>query len=279
MTRPIKTIVVSLNNPQFLENNLRAAETIARQFDSHVIGLYVIPSAIVFTMPYAYGGPINNTEMNRHFKAQAGIIEKRFQDFVQLSGINGEWRLAFSAGHLISDTIIEHGRESDLIILGHNSSVRPALPEIEFQGSIVNSCGRPVIVVPNIKMTSIDFNDIILSWDGSREASRAAFDAVPLLKNSKVTTILCINPDNEPDIVGDTPGSEIAEALARYDVNVVVETIRTKKSVSKVLMEQAKSADLLVMGAYSHRRLRQNLFGGTTKRALSELPCPVFLSN
>ena len=37
-------------------------------------------------------------------------------------------------------------------------------------------------------------------------------------------------------------------------------------------------ADLLVMGAYGHSRLREFVFGGATKGLLGRLPLPLFLS-
>jgi len=43
MTRPIKTILVSLNNSQYFENNMAMTTQIARKYDSHIIGFYVVP--------------------------------------------------------------------------------------------------------------------------------------------------------------------------------------------------------------------------------------------
>lgn len=276
MTRPIKTILVSLNKPEFFENNMAMATEIARKYDSHIIGLYVVPSAIVYTASYGYGGPINFTELHRFYRSKASEVEDLFSEWIRKEGLNAEWRKTSSLGHFVSDAIIEHGREADLIILGDDNSVST---DVQFEGRIVQSTGRPVLIVPNTTRKDFRFKKAVIGWDGSREAARAAFDAVPLLQMSDKTEVTCINAHKEREMSGDTPGSELAHALTRHDVNVEVVAQRTKKSVSSALMERAQTADLLVVGAYGHSRLREDLFGGVTNSTLTEMPCPVLLSN
>lgn len=276
MTQPIKTILVSLNNSQFFDSNMEMAKQIAREYNSHIIGLYVIPSIIVYTAPYGYGGPINFTHMNRFYKSKASGVEQDFRDFVKRENLNGEWRQVGSIGQIISHTIIEHGRESDLIILGDDSSLST---EVQFESHIVQATGRPVLIVPNTTRKDFNFNKAIIGWDGSREAARAAFDAVPLLQMSKTTEVTCFNAHKEREISGDTPGSELAASLARYNVSATVVSEKTRKSISQALMDRAETGDLLVIGAYGHSRLREDIFGGVTNRALTQMPCPILLSN
>lgn len=276
MTRPIKTILVSLNNAQFFENNMAMATQIARQYGSHIIGLYVVPSAIVYAAPYGFGGPINFTEMNRFYRAKASSVEDEFNDFIGKENLEGEWRRVNSLGHFISDAIIEHGREADLVILGDDNSLKS---DLQFEGTIVQALGRPVLIVPNTTQKDYRFNKAIIGWDGSREAARAAFDAVPLLQMSKKTEVTCFNAHKEREISGDVPGSELATSLARYDINAEAVYEKTRKSISQALMDRAETGDLLVIGAYGHSRLREDIFGGVTNKALREMPCPVLMSN
>lgn len=42
---------------------------------------------------------------------------------------------------------------------------------------------------------------------------------------------------------------------------------------------QARHADLVVMGAFGHSRLREMVFGGVTETILSGMSLPVLLSN
>lgn len=276
MTRPVKTILVSLNNDQFLDNNMAMATSIARQYHSHIIGLYIIPSVIVYAAPYGYGGPMNFSHMHRFYKSKASKVEQQFRDYIAKENLEGEWRQIDSSGHFIGDTLIEHGREADLVILGNDNSLQT---DDDFGARIVRDLGRPVLLVPNTAQRNFTFRKAVVAWDGSREAARAAFDAVPLLQMAKQTDVLCFNAHKEREISGDVPGTALAAALSRYDVKAEAVHEKTRRFVGKALMNRAEASDLLVMGAYGHSRLRENIFGGVTKTALSRMPCPVLMSN
>lgn len=276
MTCSIKTILVSLNNTHFFDSNMAMAAQIAREYDSHVIGLYIIPSAIVYTAPYGYGGPINFIEMNRFYRSKATSVEDDFNDFIRREGLKGEWRLDNSQGNFVSDAVIEHCRESDLVIVGNDNSIHDT---VQFESRIVQETGRPVLIVPNTTRKDFRFKKAIVGWDGSREAARAAFDAIPLLQMSEKTEVTCFNAHKEREMSGDLPGSEISNSLARYNINAEAVSEKTQKPVSQALMDRAETGDLLVIGAFGHSRLRENILGGVTKKALSQMPCPVFMSN
>jgi len=276
MTRPIKTILVSLNNSQFFDSNMAMATQIAREYDSHIIGLYIIPSAIVYAAPYGYGGPINFVEMNRFYRSKASSVEDDFEDFIRKENLNGEWRLVNSLGTFVGDGVIKHAREADLVILGNDNSIQDS---IEFESRLVTEIGRPVLIVPNTTRSDFSFKKVIVGWDGSREAARAAFDAVPLLQMSEKTEVTCFNAHKEREMSGDLPGSELTNSLARYNINVEMVSEKTKTSVSQALVDRAETGDLLVIGAFGHSRLRENILGGVTQKALKQMPCPVLMSN
>jgi len=150
---------------------------------------------------------------------------------------------------------------------------------MQFEGAIVHATGRPVLIVPHDWNPNTDFNKVVLGWDGSRESARAAFDAVPLLKMAKKTEVTSFNSHKERQLAGDAPGAEMANALARYDINAEAVSEKTRKSVGQALIDRAAYADLLVIGAYGHSRLRENILGGVTRLTLKSMPCPVLMSN
>lgn len=276
MKKSIKTVLVSLNEKACFESSMSTASKIAQIYDAHLIGLYVIPSVVLYETPYSYGGHITSTHLNRLYRTRASEIEDRYNEYIRQYSLKGEWRKLNSAGHFISDKIIQHGREADLIILGDNDNFQT---DKELVARVIQESGRPVLVVPNTLKKTPTFENFIIAWDGSREAARAAFDAIPLLQQSKSTQIISVNSHRERQISGDLPGSELAASLAAYDISVDAISERSRKSPGKVLRNRAVTADLLVMGAYGHSRLRESLFGGVTNAILEELPCPVLLSN
>ncbi len=276
MKKSIKTILVSLNERGCFEANMLMASKLARQFDAHLIGLYVVPSVILYETPYSYGGHIASTHLHKLYRSRAAEIEDQFEDFVRKDGLKGEWRRIHSGGHFITDSVIEHGREADLIILGDDKTFQS---DKEFAARVIQATGRPVLVIPSTFKKEPSFDYITVGWDGSREAARAAFDAIPLLQSAKRTEIVCVNAHKEREITGDLPGAELATSLASYDIAVETINERSRKSPEKVLKERAQTADLLVVGAYGHSRLRESIFGGVTNAFLQSLPCPVLMSN
>jgi nucleotide-binding universal stress UspA family protein len=122
---------------------------------------------------------------------------------------------------------------------------------------------------------------VLLAWNGSKEAARAAFDALPFIIEAEKTDIVVIDPPDTLDESPETAGVEIAAALSRHGATVSVSVLKAGgHSVDDVLQTRIAEtgADLLVLGAYSHSWLRQLLFGGVTRTVLRTAPVAAFLS-
>jgi nucleotide-binding universal stress UspA family protein len=120
----------------------------------------------------------------------------------------------------------------------------------------------------------------IVAWDGSREAARATSDAIPLLRSAELVLILVVDARDTGG--GVLPGSELAVHLARHGVKAEARQVPSAgTSVTRVLLAQARdeAADLLVMGGYGHSRVREMLFGGTTRTFLDQAAIPVLLAH
>ena len=92
--------------------------------------------------------------------------------------------------------------------------------------------------------------------------------------------VVLIDPDEYA--LGPNPGDDVAAYLSRQGLDVTVDRIPGgRREVSEVLLEHATdiSADLMVMGAYSHSRLSEWLLGGTTRDVLAQARLPILMSN
>jgi nucleotide-binding universal stress UspA family protein len=70
--------------------------------------------------------------------------------------------------------------------------------------------------------------------------------------------------------------------LARHEIRAVSQGVAAgSQSVAKGLLEQAEAlqADLVVMGAYGHSRLREMILGGVTREFLSSSGMPVLMAH
>ncbi|MHB2210825.1 universal stress protein [Methylobacterium sp. CM6257] len=138
--------------------------------------------------------------------------------------------------------------------------------------------GRPTIAVPP-GHAAFAAGRIIVAWDGSAQAARAANDALPFLRAAEAVEIVSVGEEKE--IHDSVPGAEFAPHLARHGVNVTVNDLPVSGNVADTLRSQAGlfRADMIVMGAYRHSRAREFLFGGVTRSLLRSSPAPLFLAH
>lgn len=144
--------------------------------------------------------------------------------------------------------------------------------------AVLMDSGRPLIVVPQRRETFTD-GRIIVAWDGSAKAARALNDALPFLRAAAQVELVSIT--GEKDLTHAVPGAEIAPHLTRHGVKVNVLALPAMKGdVAETLRNHARltRADMIVMGAYVHSRLREMVLGGTTQSLLRNTPVPLFLS-
>ena len=139
--------------------------------------------------------------------------------------------------------------------------------------------GRPVLVVPYIQKGGLKLDQVMVCWDGSHSAARAAADALPFLKRAKIVQLVMVSQHGKSD---ETPGADIAQHLARHGVSVEVKHIVAPETkTADVLLSHVadSSADLLVLGGYGHSRLREFVLGGVTRSILATMTAPTLMSH
>jgi len=278
----MKTILASLGHLGRLEEVLEAAIHIAKKNDGHVIGYYPIPgpNRIVYAAPGS-DFPLDD-HITRLYDEHLPLTKAKFEDRMRRSGVEFEWREDKRFEPVLTQGILEHGREADIIILGHDAAgSKTAKEEVGFIADVVMGAGRPVLVVPPATGKEFKSDKIAIGWNASRESCRAAFDSLPLLEKASDVMLAWINPEKKLGKNEKLPGAELAAALARHDVPVTIKGISNRNRTPKAIinMVEEHDIDLLVIGAYGHSRLREQILGGVTEHILKNLPCPVLLGN
>jgi nucleotide-binding universal stress UspA family protein len=148
--------------------------------------------------------------------------------------------------------------------------------------SVIFGSGRPTVIVPHERKRSGSFalDTVIVAWDFSRAATRAMADAMPILEKAKRVCVLTVTKEKAIDTR--RSGAELAKHLARHGADVVLDEVDAKgRSIGDVFEAHVtyRNADLLVMGAYGHSRLREFVLGGATKSMLTRPPSPIFMSH
>jgi nucleotide-binding universal stress UspA family protein len=140
--------------------------------------------------------------------------------------------------------------------------------------------GRPVLVVPYIGPSGTLGKRVLLAWNATREATRAATDALPFLQAADEVLVVLVKPHSISH--GEVPGADIGLYLARHGVHVKVETIEgVDIDAGNLLLSRAAdlSSDLIVMGAYGHSRFSELVLGGVTRTMFESMTVPVLMSH
>jgi nucleotide-binding universal stress UspA family protein len=123
---------------------------------------------------------------------------------------------------------------------------------------------------------------VLVCWNASREAARAAADSLPLLKAAEKVIVLAVDPATPHAGHGPEPRADVAAWLSRHGVKVTVQRdVAPDSDVGGVILSRAADhgADLIVMGIYGHSRLREMVLGGASRTLLHSMTVPVFMAH
>jgi nucleotide-binding universal stress UspA family protein len=277
-----KTILVSLNEVGRLSELVAAAVTLARETGAHVSGLYVVPAVQVYPSVGFEAAPQVFEGNRSFFKDNGARVKQAFEEAMRREGLSFDFHQVDAHTPVIADEVVVSGRVADLVIVSTTNPEEITGVERDFVEQTVMALGRPVIVLPYKGRATVSLNEVIIGWDGGREAARATFDALPLLKKAGKVRVVRIDPQKDPSLRGSVAGADLAEALARHGVKAEAQDYPTDgQDEGQALMRCAEDsgAGLIVMGAYGHSRLAEFIFGGATRFVLNRLVCPVLMSH
>jgi nucleotide-binding universal stress UspA family protein len=274
-----KTILVHLDNRPRSGERLAFACRLAAQFEAHLVGLYAPGAYHIPSYALAEAGPALRELVDKRTAENARAAEQRFREAVAQQGdARAEWRSA--AG----DTALAlrlSARYADLVVA--------AQPQAEDEGDLAGladelalSAGRPVLFLPYAGNFPAVGKRILIAWDGGREAARAVSDALPLLRRAQAVEVAVFDPKRARRQHGEQPGADVALYLARHGVKVTVHTQSgAGYDVGAQILSRAAdtSADLIVMGAYGHARVRELVLGGVTRTVLQAMTVPALMSH
>jgi len=277
-----KDLLVVLGSDTASRGRMALATALAERFAAHLVGLYPLPIPDVpRTLGYYNPSLFDPIFRDLREKAQEVCDKERqaFEHAASLRGLSAEWRVTEG---LEADPAV-HARYVDLTILGQvdpdggdTELIRPR-PEL-----LALASGRPILAVPYAGQFETVGRRVLIGWNATREATRAVNDAMPLLAAADVVTVLTIDAREGPDAHGELPGADISLHLARHGVKAAIErTVSAGVPAGEVLLSRAADlgADLLVIGAYGHSRMRELLLGGATRSILQSMTVPVLMSH
>jgi nucleotide-binding universal stress UspA family protein len=275
---PPKDIVVFVEEEAGRTNRLAFAATLAQKWNAHLIATFIAERIeLEPSNSFAVGPALEHTfqtyrERNRAEEARTRQI---FEDIADKCQISSEWRYSEDE---VGEPLMLHARHASLAIVGPPSIHREAMTTLGLSEDVIFASGRPSLLVPIDWPAHRIGKRIVVGWNGSREATRAIGDALPLLIEADQVHLLVIAEDKANALLGADPGADITRHLARYGVPVLLE--QHNGDAGEVLLARAREldAEMLVMGAYGHSKISEFVFGGATRAVLQGAELPVLLS-
>lgn len=211
--------------------------------------------------------------------ASAEKLLSAFQDAAGKQGVFQERIIERCLTSEVPDVLVEYARLRDLTVVpvSDEDSV-----DQWYAQSVIFGSGRPVLVTPYVRKQAGAFalDTVVVAWDFSRPAARAIADALPILKKAKQVRVVTVT--REKEISHRRSTEDLARHLARHDVRIDLDTVDAGgRKIGDAITSYVGSvnADLLVMGAYGHSRMRDFILGGATRSMVSKPPVPIFLSH
>ena len=170
---PLKTILAIIQSEEDAERVSNCAGTLAARHEAHLIGLHAEALPIPYTSTIGFPDAEfiqASTEVNQE---RSKKIEAVFRQRTADAGITAEWRSLESFSGDSAHSGIASARSCDLVVAGQAGS-DGASPDVD---ALLYDAGRPVLVTPHDAPCLASFRRVIVAWNGSREAARAAFDA------------------------------------------------------------------------------------------------------
>jgi nucleotide-binding universal stress UspA family protein len=279
----MKAILVPTEHHSSMQSALETALLLARKFGSCIEGFPLRPGvADLVAMDPDSGLTMvavkeNDAELVQHAEDAFHAFMDQHQ-VPQRSGggeasLSWTWQKDAPSGH---DFVGSYGRVFDMIVLARPGPEWQSPSMITLESALFES-GRPVLIAPPVAPRSLATN-VLIAWNCSTEQARTMADAVPFLRGAERITICTV----EGATVAGPSGEQMARTLGINGIAAEPVTLKPgKRNAGETLLAKAEElgCDLIVKGAYTQSRLRQMIFGGTTRHILANAKLPVLMAH
>ena len=259
---------------------LAAAEVVAELADARITALMVeVEPDPIYTLEGAMERSVLAdalVQMHKEFEAEKRKLETRARG---PHGLDVR-ELVVTAGRAGAALGVE-ARQADLTIM-----LRPGAAPLEdlrrtIAEGVLFGSGRPLLLIPPQWRGGPIGKNVVVGWNGKREAARALADAAPFLEKAASVTVVCVAL-GEARTQADASGQAVVSHLARRGKRAELRHAgELGFSDGATLLGQAGAleADLVVMGGYGSPRLLEMIVGGVTREAMKTARIPVLMSH
>ena len=266
-------IMVSLDLSPGSADRVQLAAGLAKRFEATLTGVAARPIPIPTALTNMQEDGIIRAAEERRFSEELARTRCLF-DRSAGEQVQTDWRSAEAGA---GTYLIQQARAADLLVVGRHGPADGEPSEMDVMpGPLLMEAGRPVLVVPP-GIEHLSAERIVLAWKDTPEARRAVSAALPFLRRADHVHVVSVGRDARLKDMEDA-----AAHLTRHGANVTTHVLPGEPAgeADEILwFVRREYADLLVMGAYGHSRLREWAFGGMTHDVLRRTPVCSLMSH
>lgn len=276
----LKTILLHVQDDATLDGRIENALALARTASAHLTCLHVTPIQAYVAFD-SLGGVFVMNDVIRSIDEQAAKLRARLESKLRTEDVS--WDYEQVTGDMAT-SLIRRAALADLIVVGRDPHRE------DFAGAATTLLGdllyrsRTPLFIPGDSAASIDPSGLaVIAWDGSYEAADALRASIGLLKHAGAVRMVKVAEAKDEGF----PHTQALEYLSRQGIHaeLVVEQPpaggRDDDVVAAALVAHARAcrAAYMVMGGYSHSRVREYVFGGVTRALLKNCPLPIVIAH
>lgn len=273
-----KTILAHAG-PPFDAGVARVAVQLAQAFDARLVAVACSGIELLLSPGLLETG---NESLARHLMDKIDVASGALEQLRQLAAEAGVIAETVRLNGRAENELLEHMLYSDLAVVGQGLDRRRVrngwrtLPE-----QLLRNASRPVLVVPDGYAGATCGQRVLVAWDGSAAAARAASAAIPLLAKAADVEAVTYSTDDGFNVPGEI--DSLATFLSSHGVYARTRFLQARRNVEigEAMLGHARSSgvDLLVLGGYGHSRLRELVLGSVSTTVMRGLQIPALFAH
>lgn len=274
----IKDLAVAYNGTKNADAAVDLALQMCRKYGAALTGLYA-------ANPVRFEGNVErwiSADLMETLKsAETEVtrsIETKFRERVGPANLSDGVEFVTEEGQA-NVVLARHARYHDILLMGQFSAPSDSRLPIRAEDLVMRT-GRPLLIVPHSYEVRPFQEYAVIGWDGSRPAARALSDAMQILETKKRLDVVTVRGSREP--AGTARSAAVVRHLQRHGIDARhISLTASREGVGATILDYCKEngPDIMVMGAYGHTKLREDLFGGVTRDVLEKMTVPVMMSH
>ncbi|MEZ5742212.1 MAG: universal stress protein [Sphingomonadaceae bacterium] len=260
----MRSILTSADRKPGLDARIETALSLVRANDGHLTVLVDTPVARYVSMDPMGGNYVASDAMKQAL-ADDDQRAKEIEERLSREGV--PFDVVRSEAEPI-DALAELARLSDLVVLSKSGGLA---------GELALVTRTPVLALGDDKPLAVPPAKVCVAWDGGDEAALALRTAAPMLAQSEQVEIVTVT-----EKAGGFPATDACRYLSRHGVKAELQELERRGSAAETLAVAVArlGAELVVMGAFGHSRVREYIFGGVTRTFLEDAEGPaLFLAH